>query len=136
LTLPTKIRGDKMDNQIKKYLNRFKGARVTEINEFQNITFLLKDKDIKYMLLEGRWRIFDRHKMVMTKSEFKKTEDIKDYFVGAFIKYIEISEFNDLKIVFDNHIILQIIADSMRFEYWVLNQELICLPGGELTDVL
>jgi hypothetical protein len=135
LTLPTKIRGDKMDNQIKKYLNRFK-ARVTEINEFQNITFLLKDKDIKYMLLEGRWRIFDRHKMVMTKSEFKKTEDIKDYFVGAFIKYIEISEFNDLKIVFDNHIILQIIADSMRFENWVLNQELICLPGGELTDVL
>jgi hypothetical protein len=132
----THEKGDKMDNQIKKYLNRFKGAKVTEINEYQNITFLLKDKDIKYMLLEGGWRIFDHHKMVMTKSEFKKTEDIKDYLVGAIIKYIEISEFNDLKIVFDKHIILQVIADSMRFENWVLNQEIICLPGGELTDFL
>ena len=127
---------DKMDNQIKKYLNLFKGAKVTEINEYQNITFLLKDKDIKYMLLQGGWRLFDHHKMVMTKSEFKKTEDIKDYLVGAIIKYIEISEFNDLKIVFDKHIILQVIADSMRFENWVLNQEVICLPGGELTDFL
>jgi len=132
----TKGRWDKMDNQIKKYLNRFKGASVTEINEYQNITFLLKDKDIKYMLLEGGWRLFDHHKMVMTKSEFKQTEDIKNYLVGAIINHIEISEFNDLKIVFDNHIILQIIADSMRFENWVLNQELICLPGGELTDFL
>ena len=50
--------------------------------------------------------------------------------------YIEISEFNDLKIVFDKHIILQVIADSMRFENWVLNQEVICLPGGKLTDFL
>ena len=132
----THVKGDKMDNQIKKYLYRFKGARVTEINEYQNITFLLKNKDIKYMLLEGGWRLFDHHKMVMTKSEFKKTEDIKDYLVGAIIKCIEISEFNDLKIVFDKHIILQIIADSMRFENWVLNQEVICLPGGELTDFL
>lgn len=54
--------------------------------------------------------------MVMTKPEFKKTEDIKDYLVGAIIKYIEISEFSDLKIVFDKHVILQILADSMRFE--------------------
>lgn len=123
-------------NQIKKYLNRYKGAKVTEINEYQNITFLLKDNDIKYMLLEGGWRLFVHHKMVMTKSEFKKTEDIKDYLVGAIIKYIEISGFNDLKIVFDKHIILQVIADSMRFENWVLNQEVICLPGGELTNFL
>jgi len=50
--------------------------------------------------------------------------------------YIEISEFNDLKIVFDKHIILQVIAEFMRFENWVLNQEVICLPGGELTDFL
>lgn len=72
----------------------------------------------------------------MWKSEYKITEDIKDYLVGAIIKYIEISDFNDLKIVFDNHIIFQVIADSMRFENWVLNQEVICLPGGELTDFL
>jgi hypothetical protein len=74
--------------------------------------------------------------MIMTKSEFKKTEDIKDYVVGNIVEYIEISEFNDLKIVFDKNIILQVIADSMRFENWVLNKELICLPGGELTDSL
>lgn len=125
-----------MDNRIKKYLNHFKGARVIELNEYQNITFLLKDNEVKYMLLEGGWRLFDHHKMIMTKSEFKKTEDIKDYVVGKIVKYIEISEFNDLKIVFDKNIILQFIADSMRFENWVLNQELICLPGGELTDFL
>ncbi|MBN2300275.1 MAG: hypothetical protein JXC31_03700 [Acholeplasmataceae bacterium] len=74
--------------------------------------------------------------MVMTKSEFKKTEDIKNYLVGAIIKYIESSEFNDVKIVFDKNIILQVVAGSVRFENWVLNQEVICLPGRELTDFL
>jgi hypothetical protein len=38
------------------------------------------------MLLEGGWRLFDHHKMVITKSEFIKTEDIKDYLFGAIIK--------------------------------------------------
>lgn len=38
-----------MDIQIKKYLNLFKWAKVIEINEYQNITFLHKDKYIKYM---------------------------------------------------------------------------------------
>jgi hypothetical protein len=51
-----------MDNWIKKYLNHFKGARVIELNKYQNITFLLKDKGVKYMLLEGGWRLFDHHK--------------------------------------------------------------------------
>ena len=88
------------------------------------------------MLLEGGWRLFDHHKIVMNKSEFKRTEDIKDYIVGNIVEHIEISEFNDLKIVFGNHIIIQIVADSMWFENWVLNQEVICLPGGELTDFL
>lgn len=28
------------------------------------------------------------------------------------------------------------VPAAMRLENWVLNQEVICLPGGELTDFL
>lgn len=125
-----------MDNRMEKYLKRFEGARVTEVNEYLNINFSLKDNSIKYILLEGGWRLFCDHKMVMTKSEFKNAFDVKKYLVGAIVNCIEISEFNDLKITFDKNIVLQIVADSMRFENWVIYQEIICLPGGELTDFL
>lgn len=66
-----------MDNRMEKYLKRFEGARVTEVNEYLNINFSLKDNSIKYILLEGGWRLFCDHKMVMTKSEFKNASDVK-----------------------------------------------------------
>ncbi|MBU1093121.1 MAG: hypothetical protein KKH01_01525 [Firmicutes bacterium] len=125
-----------MDKLVKKYLLQFKGAQITEVNEYINIAFLLKNNNMRYIQLDGNFRLFLTCQMVFTKSELKEINNLRKYINGAIVKNITIGKFNDLTIKFEQGILLQIIVDSMIYENWVINQDVICLPGGEITHFL
>ena len=125
-----------MDKLISQYLSKFKCAVVIDVNEYMNIAFKLKNKEVKYILLDMNWRLLINHKMVLTKSSLNEIQDLKEYINGLKVKKIIISKFNDLTIEFEQGLLLQIIADSMKYENWVINQDIICLPGGEMTHFI
>ncbi|MCV2231355.1 hypothetical protein [Paracholeplasma manati] len=125
-----------MDKLIRQYLSKFKCAVIIDINEYMNIAFNLKNEEIKYILLDTNWRLLVNHKMVLTKSSLNEIQDLKKHINGLKVKRITISRFSDLTIELEQGVVLQIIADSMKYENWVINQDIICLPGGELTHSL
>ena len=125
-----------MDKLIRQYLSKFKCAVIIDINEYMNIAFKLKNKEVKYILLDMNWRLLVDHKMVLTKSSLNDIQDLKKHINGLKVKKITISRFNDLTIEFEQGVLFQIIADSMKYENWVINQDIICLPGGEVTHFI
>ena len=125
-----------MDKLVRQYLSKFKCAVIIDVNEYMNIAFKLKNKEVKYILLDMNWRLLIDYKMVLTKTSLNEIQDLKKYINGLKVKKITISRFNDLTIEFEQGVLLQIIADSMKYENWVINQDIICLPGGELTHFI
>lgn len=126
-----------MDENIKSILNRFANSKVESINEYYNICFICTDTGKRYIQLDGFWRVF-QNKLLKTSSEEKDNfQALKKLIVGKEVTKLYISENGpDLILVIDGGLELQLLTLSSQYENWVVNQELICLPGGKIDCFL
>ncbi|XMB71661.1 hypothetical protein RJI07_06005 [Mycoplasmatota bacterium WC30] len=122
-----------MDERLKSILNKFANSKVQSINEYYNICFICTDTRKRYIQLDGFWRVF-QDKILKTSSEEKDNfQDLKKLIVRKEVTKLYISKHGpDLILVIEGGLELQLLTLSSQYENWVVNQEVICLPGGEI----
>lgn len=128
-----------MNNNLEEYFKGFANSVIEEVNEYKVIVIKqLEIVDKKNIFLEGGWRLFKDKIIVLSSSENNQDGDLivklNKYLGKKHIKNIYLGkEINDLYIELTNGYIMQLIVESNQYENWVLNEEIICLPGGEVT---
>ena len=125
-----------MNDIIEKFLTQFHHSIIVDVNENYVLTILLASNEKKYIQLDSQWRIFQRNQLCLSKENFNNLEQIRSLVTGSKIEKLYINEIHDLNILLVNHTLIQLMVSSTTYENWSINQEIICLPGGELTHFL
>ncbi|MCV2231349.1 hypothetical protein [Paracholeplasma manati] len=125
-----------MKDIIEKFLTQFHHSIIVDVNENYVLTILLASNEKKYIQLDSQWRIFQRNQLCLSKENFNNLEQIRSLVTGSKIEKLYINEIHDLNILLVNHTLIQLMVSSTTYENWSINQEIICLPGGELTHLL
>lgn len=125
-----------MNDIIEKFLKQFHQSIIIDVNENYVLTILLASNEKKYIQLDSQWRIFQRNQLRLSKENFDNLNQIRSLVIGSKIEKLYINEIHDLYIQLVNHTLIQLMVSSTTYENWSINQEIICLPGGELTHFL
>ncbi|MDX9807790.1 MAG: hypothetical protein RBS87_04415 [Acholeplasma sp.] len=125
-----------MNDIIEKFLKQFHQSIIIDVNENYVLTILLPSNEKKYIQLDSQWRIFQRNQLWLSKENFNNLDQIRSLVIESKIEKLYINEIHDLNIQLVNHTLIQLMVSSTTYENWSINQEIICLPGGELTHFL
>jgi hypothetical protein len=125
-----------MTNLIDKYLEQFHQSRIVDVNENYVLTILLASNETKYIQLDGQWRVFQRNTLCFSNLDLNNLAELRRLMTVSNITKLSLNEVHDLAIHFENHTSIQLLVSSTKYENWSINQEIICLPSGELTHFL